>query len=618
MGNLEKWAIFSLLDQEFLKKIKIAIVFGNHGNEAMFVTKDDEVYAMGSNSAGCLGFGDLQSSLHPRKVESLCGKGLTGFSYGSGPHVVAISASSGEVYSWGHNGYCEIGNGSASQCPQPTLVASALSGRRVTQVACGSHHTLVLTAEGEVYAWGQNNCGQIGSGINNTNTGSPRKVAAAIGGRKAVAVACGQACSMAVLDSGEVYGWGYNGNGQLGLGHNVNQMNPCRISGLQGVVVTKLECGYSHSLALSDLGVLYAWGANNHGQLGSGNKANLCNPTPITSEMGRVVDIASSHYAHTSVALTQNDKVFMWGQCRGQCVTSPTLTPFANMHDVFANFATPAVMWKPLHMDLEVGVRITDHLKEAFDDPVEGKEIRVHKALLKIRCQHFRSMFTGHWEEDSNRRCEHIIKQGITVNNAAMLYANAIQYNAKGRKRNADLVHQRKVRAQERASNKMKTTEALQVCDTIHNEAVPHETFKEFVQVQDITMLDPESLDETLGTTLQGVHTPETEFQDEQSLQQTLPELKLEFSSDEDEILDNNVLLHEFQKVVKLNSDLQSENARLLKRVEVLEHLLEQTESVQKTRLAFMRRNRCNSFQYNPANESWNTLRGTISQSGWR
>ena len=84
-----------------------------------------------------------------------------------------------------------------------------------------------------------------------------------------------------------MYCWGYNGNGQLGLGHNVNQLNPCRIGGLQGVVITKLECGFNHSLALSDLGVLYAWGANNHGQLGSGNKANLCSPTPVTSEMGR-------------------------------------------------------------------------------------------------------------------------------------------------------------------------------------------------------------------------------------------------------------------------------------------------------------------------------------------
>ena len=45
----------------------------------------------------------------------------------------------------------------------------------VTSVACGSHHSLVLTKEGEVYAWGQNNCGQIGTG-NTTNQSTPKKV----------------------------------------------------------------------------------------------------------------------------------------------------------------------------------------------------------------------------------------------------------------------------------------------------------------------------------------------------------------------------------------------------------------------------------------------------------
>ena len=60
------------------------------------------------------------------------------------------------------------------------------------------------------------------------------------GHRKAVAIACGQTSSMAVLDNGDVFGWGYNGNGQLGLGNNVNQPNPCRVAGLQGIFVTQV------------------------------------------------------------------------------------------------------------------------------------------------------------------------------------------------------------------------------------------------------------------------------------------------------------------------------------------------------------------------------------------
>ena len=46
---------------------------------------------------------------------------------------------------------------------------------------------------------------------------------------------------MVALETGEVYGWGYNGNGQLGLGNNINQLNPCRVATLQGVVITKVS-----------------------------------------------------------------------------------------------------------------------------------------------------------------------------------------------------------------------------------------------------------------------------------------------------------------------------------------------------------------------------------------
>jgi RCC1 and BTB domain-containing protein len=56
----------------------------------------------------------------------------------------------GDVFSWGHNGYCQLGNGSTNQGTIPMLVTINLSGRTVVQVACGSHHSMVLTSDGEV------------------------------------------------------------------------------------------------------------------------------------------------------------------------------------------------------------------------------------------------------------------------------------------------------------------------------------------------------------------------------------------------------------------------------------------------------------------------------------
>ena len=56
-------------------------------------------------------------------------------------------------------------------------------------------------------------------------------------GKVVVSVSCGQTSSMAVTDIGEVYGWGYNGVGQLGIGSYVNQLSPCKVTGLNGVVI---------------------------------------------------------------------------------------------------------------------------------------------------------------------------------------------------------------------------------------------------------------------------------------------------------------------------------------------------------------------------------------------
>ena len=59
--DLDKWPIFSLLEPEFLAKVRLACVFGSSGNEAILITRDDDVYALGSNCSGCLGLGEFYS-----------------------------------------------------------------------------------------------------------------------------------------------------------------------------------------------------------------------------------------------------------------------------------------------------------------------------------------------------------------------------------------------------------------------------------------------------------------------------------------------------------------------------------------------------------------------------
>ncbi|XP_058040409.1 RCC1 and BTB domain-containing protein 1-like [Ahaetulla prasina] len=479
-----KWPIFTLLSPQEMATIRKACVFGTSANEAIYITHSDEVFVFGLNCSNCLGTGDNQSTIVPKKLDGLCGKRICSLSYGSGPHVI-LSTEDGEVYAWGHNGYSQLGNGTTNQGVTPIQISTNLLTKKVTEVACGSHHSLALSSDGDVYAWGYNNCGQVGSG-STANQPTPRRVSNCLQAKVAVSIACGQTSSVAVIDNGEVYGWGYNGNGQLGLGNNGNQLTPCRVAALQGVCVMQIVCGYAHTLALTDEGLLYAWGANTYGQLGTGNKSNHLSPVQIMMEKERVVEIAACHSTHTSAAKTQNGLVYMWGQCRGQSVVLPHVTHFSCTDDVFACFSTPAVMWRLLSVEHEDFLTVTESLKREFDSPetsdlkfrVDGKFIYVHKAVLKIRCEHFRTMLQSYWNEDEKevidvdqfsypvyrafleylytdnvdlppedpiglldlaisycenrlkKLCQHLIKRRITVENAFSLLSAAVRYSA--------------------------------------------------------------------------------------------------------------------------------------------------------------------------------------------
>ncbi|XP_064832404.1 RCC1 and BTB domain-containing protein 1-like isoform X6 [Oncorhynchus masou masou] len=451
MVDVTKWPLFSLMEGEELSSIRQACVFGTSANEVIYITHNDDVYVFGLNCSNCLGTGDSQSTILPKKLDFLSGRKVVSLSYGSGPHIL-LATEEGELFAWGHNGYSQLGNGTTNQGVAPVLVSAGLLNKRVTEVACGSHHSLALTNTGEVYAWGYNNCGQVGSG-STANQPTPRRVSNCLQNKVVVSIACGQTSSLAVVENGEVYGWGYNGNGQLGLGNNGNQLTPCRLVGLQGFCVLQIVSGYAHSLALTDEGLLYAWGTNTYGQLGTGNKSNQLSPVQIMAEKeSRIVEIAACHSTHTSAAKTQSGQVYMWGQCRE--------------HDDF--------------------LTVSQSLKKEFDSPetadlkfsVDGKYIHVHKAVLKIRCEHFRSMFQSHWNEDMKevieidqftypvyrsfleflytdnidlppedaiglldlatsycenrlkRLCQHIIKRGITIENAFSLLAAAVRYDA--------------------------------------------------------------------------------------------------------------------------------------------------------------------------------------------
>lgn len=148
-----------------------------------------------------------------------------------------------------------ISQDEAAASRSPALPDLAIS---IVAVAAGDNHSLCVTASGVVLGWGSNEFGQVGASRRHTRKSKPSQSpggASAIVRRpttiaalpSVVSVACGALHSAAVTDVGDVYAWGYNGAGQLGLGDTRNRRTPCPIEAVFEFRVTQVSLGHEHS-----------------------------------------------------------------------------------------------------------------------------------------------------------------------------------------------------------------------------------------------------------------------------------------------------------------------------------------------------------------------------------
>jgi len=146
----------------------------------------------------------------------------------------------------------------------------------LVQVVCGSSYTAALADDGCVYTWGCGDSGVLGQ--NDTSDRFKPTLIKDLQGMDIVKIAAGGS-HMFACTSRESYAWGWNGCGQLGLGHEEDQLRPQSVEVLRGHEVKDIAAGAAHSFALVAMAklktdVLYSWGSNACGQLGQGKKVS--------------------------------------------------------------------------------------------------------------------------------------------------------------------------------------------------------------------------------------------------------------------------------------------------------------------------------------------------------
>ncbi|CAE7704806.1 UVR8, partial [Symbiodinium necroappetens] len=263
------------------------------GYHTVVVSNPGQVWAAGYNDYGQLGTGGTVKQ-HAFVQVAFGGKKIVAVAAG-GLHTAAIT-DSGELWTWGSNGHGRLGTGDTTNRHAPVKVS--VNGQKIVAVAAGGFHTAALTDSGELWTWGWNGYGQLGVG-DTTDRHAPVKVS--VNGQKIVAVATGGSHTAAITDSGELWTWGYNGHGRLGIGDTMNRHAPVKVS-VNGQKIVAVAAGIWHTAAITDSGELWTWGSNGDGRLGIGDTTNRHAPVKVSVNGQKIVAVAAGGF-HTA-ALT--------------------------------------------------------------------------------------------------------------------------------------------------------------------------------------------------------------------------------------------------------------------------------------------------------------------------
>jgi len=274
---------------------------------ACSLTNGGGVQCWGDNFNGGLGNGSAPGTFATTPVS------VTGLSQGVAQIVAGESdacalTTSGAVQCWGANASGQLGNGTLTPSSVPVSVINLSSG--ATGISMGATHACALTASSSVMCWGDNQSGELGTG-STTNSTTPVPVSGI--GSSVTGIAAGSFHTCALTSGGVVFCWGDNTFGELGSGSGSSSLIPVQVGGI-GATVTQIAAASTHTCALTTLGTVMCWGNNGYGQLGNGAQQSSIVGSAVPVNVSNLSDaIAISATATQSCALRKSGAMVCWG-----------------------------------------------------------------------------------------------------------------------------------------------------------------------------------------------------------------------------------------------------------------------------------------------------------------
>ena len=220
-------------------------------------------------------------------------------------HTAAIKTD-GTLWTWGYNGYGQVGDGTTTDRLSPGTTLGG--GTNWKQVSAGKEHSIAaIKTDGTLWTWGYNGYGQLGDDTT-IDRSSPGTTAG--GGTTWSQAAASPNYIAAVKTDGTLWAWGMNDNGQLGITDTIDRSSPVEVAG-GGTTWSYVNCGWEHTVALKTDGTLWTWGSNLTGQLGDGTTTNRNSPVTTVGAGTTWSQVDGGKYH--SVAIKTDGTLWAWG-----------------------------------------------------------------------------------------------------------------------------------------------------------------------------------------------------------------------------------------------------------------------------------------------------------------
>ena len=230
-----------------------------------------ELYSFGCNNQGQLGIGSFMPSCLPHKVKTL--NNIEFFDCGA--NYTLCKTINGDVYCWGYN-FNFVSN------TEESLTAPLLCRNwpdNIVDIKCGYFHALVLTSDQEVYSCGKNGFGQLGRKTNNLDLLYLSRIESL---HDIIRIECGKNHSICIDINNDLYVFGYNFYGQLGLGDTNTRYEPIKHPSLSNII--DISTGGDITIVKTLSNEKYAFGNNNYSQLGINGRQVKMSPVQIFKE----------------------------------------------------------------------------------------------------------------------------------------------------------------------------------------------------------------------------------------------------------------------------------------------------------------------------------------------